>query len=215
MQIGPARTRPRACRSGSFTSSRWSSASSSSAACRALAPLPAAVMVARPAGPAAGLGAGPGRVDPRPVRQCHRLDVPPPRHRAGASGLAGAVPRHRGVRRQREGGFRAGLPACGLQWWENPDIVPGMIGETAATPAADRNGVAAVAAGGCRCSTAGTARRACRSRGLRRCRPSGGRFCACTATGPPTGPPRVRPPPGAINLLRLTNGARAWPAPPS
>jgi len=24
-------------------------------------------------------------------------------------------------------GFRAGLPACGLQWWENPRIVPGMV----------------------------------------------------------------------------------------
>jgi hypothetical protein len=33
-------------------------------------------------------------------------------------------------------GFRPGLPACGLQWWESPDIMPGMIGETAATPAA-------------------------------------------------------------------------------
>jgi hypothetical protein len=33
-------------------------------------------------------------------------------------------------------GFRAGLPACGLQWFENPDIVPGMTGEDAATPAA-------------------------------------------------------------------------------
>ena len=34
-------------------------------------------------------------------------------------------------------GFRAGLPACGLQWWENPAIVPGVIGMAAATPAAD------------------------------------------------------------------------------
>ena len=34
-------------------------------------------------------------------------------------------------------GFRAGQPAAGLQWWENPAIVPGMIGESAATPAAD------------------------------------------------------------------------------
>jgi hypothetical protein len=33
-------------------------------------------------------------------------------------------------------GFRAGLPACGLQWWENPDIIPGMTGEITATPAA-------------------------------------------------------------------------------
>jgi hypothetical protein len=24
-------------------------------------------------------------------------------------------------------GFRAGAPACGLQWWENPNIVPGMV----------------------------------------------------------------------------------------
>jgi len=33
-------------------------------------------------------------------------------------------------------GFRPGLPARGLHWWENPNIVPGMIGETAARPAA-------------------------------------------------------------------------------
>ena len=53
-------------------------------------------------------------------------------------------------------GARAGLPASGLLWWENPNVVPGMIGETTATPAADRNGLAAVAAGGCRRSIAGT-----------------------------------------------------------
>ena len=23
--------------------------------------------------------------------------------------------------------FRPGLPACGLQWWENPNVVPGMV----------------------------------------------------------------------------------------
>ncbi len=33
-------------------------------------------------------------------------------------------------------GFRAGLPACGLQWWDNPNVVPGMTGEIVATPAA-------------------------------------------------------------------------------
>jgi hypothetical protein len=32
-------------------------------------------------------------------------------------------------------GARPGLPACGLQWWENPDLVPGMSGETATQPA--------------------------------------------------------------------------------
>ena len=83
-------------------------------ACRALAPLPSANLVARPAGPACGLDAGPGRVDPRPVRSLDRVDVPPSRHRAGASGLAGAVPRHRGVRWQCEGGPRrsAGMRAA-------------------------------------------------------------------------------------------------------
>ena len=34
-------------------------------------------------------------------------------------------------------GFRPGLPACGLQWWENPDILPGMIGGAPARPAAE------------------------------------------------------------------------------
>jgi hypothetical protein len=34
-------------------------------------------------------------------------------------------------------GFRAGLPACGLNWWENPNVIPGIIAEAAATPAAD------------------------------------------------------------------------------
>jgi len=33
-------------------------------------------------------------------------------------------------------GFRPGLPACGLQWWEQPGIVPGMFCEPAETPAA-------------------------------------------------------------------------------
>ncbi len=33
-------------------------------------------------------------------------------------------------------GFRPGLPACGLQWWDNPNVVPGMTGEIVATPAA-------------------------------------------------------------------------------
>jgi hypothetical protein len=46
-------------------------------------------------------------------------------------------------------GFRPGLPACGLQWWENPDIFPGMIG-LAAPAAADGT----VHAGGC-CASRG------------------------------------------------------------
>ena len=34
-------------------------------------------------------------------------------------------------------GFRSGLPACGLQWWKDPEIVPGMIGTAKAAPPAD------------------------------------------------------------------------------
>jgi len=33
-------------------------------------------------------------------------------------------------------GFRAGLPPCGLQWWENPHLGIGMGGEDTPTPAA-------------------------------------------------------------------------------
>ncbi len=33
-------------------------------------------------------------------------------------------------------GFRAGMPARGLQWWDDPNAMPGMTGEIAATPAA-------------------------------------------------------------------------------
>ncbi len=34
-------------------------------------------------------------------------------------------------------GFRAGASPCGLQWWENPAIVPGMIGVGSAPAAAN------------------------------------------------------------------------------
>jgi hypothetical protein len=34
-------------------------------------------------------------------------------------------------------GFRPGLPACGLQWWENPRVLPCAIGDIRETPAAD------------------------------------------------------------------------------
>jgi hypothetical protein len=33
-------------------------------------------------------------------------------------------------------GFRAGAPARGLQWWEHPNVIPGMIGEPIEAPAA-------------------------------------------------------------------------------
>jgi len=34
-------------------------------------------------------------------------------------------------------GFRPGLPACGLQWWENPHVLPGAIGAIVETLAAE------------------------------------------------------------------------------
>jgi hypothetical protein len=79
---------------------------------------PVGAMVAGPAGPARGLGAGRGCVGPRNIRHRDRLDVPPSRHRAGACGMAGAIPRYRNVWRQPEG-----LPCRG----SGPQA--GMVGE--------------------------------------------------------------------------------------
>jgi len=93
-------------------------------------------------------------------------------------------------------GFRAGLPACGLQWCENPNVMPGMVGETAATPAAtamasllSRQAVADAPPPAAenpapehivRCESEPARPPAFRRRVLAR-----------TATGPPTGPPAI------------------------
>jgi hypothetical protein len=106
-------------------------------------------------------------------------------------------------------GFRPGLPACGLQWWENSRIVPCAIGDVPATPAADA-----------------MARLLSRSDGAlapppARVVPSAApmhagspapqrRVLARASTGPPTGPPF-----GAISstLLRLTARGRSTASP--
>ena len=108
-------------------------------------------------------------------------------------------------------GFRPGLPACGLQWWENPAIVPGLIGMQAATPAADA--LASLLARPAPKSTPPPAFpnvpvSAAPVTTPPPCRP---RF-ARAATGPPTGPP---PDPYPHFRCARLNGARAWPAPPS
>ena len=112
--------------------------------------------------------------------------------------------------------FRAGLPACGLQWWDNPNVVPGMTGETVATPAATAMAAllqrqaaadapppvmhAVPAAPGPALFPA--------SRLPASWRP----VLARAGPGSPTGPPGC---PGLPTLSCLTTGAGAWPAPPS
>ena len=85
-------------------------------------------------------------------------------------------------------GFRPGLPACGLQWWENSYIVPGMIGETPAAPAAEalasllsQHAIANTPPPASNVEPA--AARPALPRAIRR------PVSARTATGPPTGPP--------------------------
>ena len=117
-------------------------------------------------------------------------------------------------------GFRAGLPACGLQWWENPEIVAGMTGEIRATPAAEAMALLlsrqhagdtrppamiVVPGGGVPANAEPAVSPAPR-------RP----VLACAATGPPTGPPTGRPSLGGYQLCHAyATGAGSRPAPPS
>jgi len=89
-------------------------------------------------------------------------------------------------------GFRAGARPCGLQWWENPAILPGIIGETTPAPAAAAMALllspqAAAAA------PSPVPRNIVRSE-AEPARPPAFRrqVLARTATGPPTGPPAIR-----------------------
>jgi len=91
-------------------------------------------------------------------------------------------------------GFRAGLPACGLQWWENPNVMPGMVGETTAAPAAtamalllSRQAAAAAPLPGAKNPAP---EHIVRSEAEPALAPAFRRqVFARTATGPPTGPP--------------------------
>jgi hypothetical protein len=109
-------------------------------------------------------------------------------------------------------GFRPGLPACGLQWWENADIMPGMIGETVATPAAtamasllSRQAVAIAPP-----PAPSVVRAAARPAPLPAIRRQ---VFARTATGPPIGPP-ISPstgPPTTRGYQPLTPDERGQP----
>ena len=108
-------------------------------------------------------------------------------------------------------GFRPGAPARGLHWWENPNIMPGMAGETAAAPAATAMALllsrqsAAAAASPAPTNIVRSEAEPARPPALRR------QAVARNATGPPTGPPATR---AHQFSYACTNGARAWLAPP-
>ena len=124
MQIGLARTRPRICPTGSSISSPCSSSSSLKWALAT------------------------GRRSALPSWWHDRPDLPLGSAQALAASVRGAfgnaiawMCRRRGIGPGHQDwpelsraivafggnvkGFRPGLPACGLQWWENPEIIPG------------------------------------------------------------------------------------------
>jgi hypothetical protein len=124
--------------------------------------------------------------------------------------------------------FRAGDPPWGLQWWENPNVVPGTIGLTAATPAATamavllaRQAVANAPPPAPNAEAAEAAHALLPAAWLRAAwlPASWLQGFVRLGTGPPTGPPatwaRCPGPPTLSHLTQshLTHGARAWLAP--
>ncbi len=111
-------------------------------------------------------------------------------------------------------GFRAGAPPCGLQWWDNPNIVPGMSPGFGAPAAATASlwQLQAVA------NAPPPAPHAMRAEAAHARLPaswltaSARHIFARAGPGPSTGPPRC---PGLLTLSCLTHGAVAWPAPSS
>ncbi len=107
-------------------------------------------------------------------------------------------------------GFRAGLPPCGLQWWENPAIVPGMIGMAAVTPAADA--MAASLSRNNDFAVPPPALNVAPDEPEPAVAPAPRRpAVAPVATGPPNGPPACC---HHHSCCAYPTGARAWPAPP-
>ena len=113
-------------------------------------------------------------------------------------------------------GFRAGLPACGLQWWDNPNVTPGMLpgfGAPAATAAsllqrqtaADALPPVPPAPNQRQAEATHVRLPASWLSASRR------QVFARAGPGPPTGLPGC---PALPTLSCLTHGAGAWPAPP-
>jgi hypothetical protein len=111
-------------------------------------------------------------------------------------------------------GFRAGAPPCGLQWWENPGVVPGMVPGFGAPAAATASLlVRQTAANALPPPPYAIPAEAAHARlPASWLAASGRQVFARAGPGPPTGPPDC---PGLLTLSCLTNGAGAWPAPPS
>ena len=89
-------------------------------------------------------------------------------------------------------GFRAGARATGLQWWENPGVIPGLVADTPATPAAT-----ALASMLSRQAAAAAPSPAPKTIVRSEAEPAPPpvfrrQVFARTTTGPPTGPPAVR-----------------------
>src|SRR3984885_12757609 len=111
-------------------------------------------------------------------------------------------------------GFRAGAPACGLQWWENPRIVPGTGAGFSAPAAASAsllplqaaaNAVAPASAPNVVQAAVAHARLPASWVSA-----AGRHVFARAGPGPPTGPPCC---PGLPTLSCLTHGAEARSAP--
>jgi hypothetical protein len=122
-------------------------------------------------------------------------------------------------------GFREGFPPCGLEWWENPGVIPGIVlvpGFSAYAPApAARVALAALLEQQAVANAVPPAPNAVQAEAVHARLPaawlaaswvSASRHQVFARAGPglSTGPPRC---PELPNLSCLTHGAGAWPAP--
>ena len=116
-------------------------------------------------------------------------------------------------------GFRPGLPPCGLYWWENPGVIPGMgadgtgFGAPAAATATEALLAREAAAHALPPASSEMQADAAQAMLSASWLPTSLRqVFARAGPGPSTGPPGW---PGLPTLSCLTHGAGAWPAPPS
>ena len=113
-------------------------------------------------------------------------------------------------------GFWAGAPPCGLQWWENPGVIPGMVFHGFGTQASATESLLAREAAAHALPPASNAMQAeaAHARLPASWLSASSRRQVFARAGPAlsTGPPGC---PGLLKLACLSHGAGAWPAPPS